>query len=138
MDRRTFLMGFAGSPAFAGRRGGTILEAVYGAHLPQRLVIERLTTPPNWLELRRYDCADPRRLAALQKPALTSAGIRPLLVESTADLKYLIPFDSMAARNGAWTLFDADPEWHRLRGEEVLSVSEVTIYRPLLDPGSTG
>jgi hypothetical protein len=35
------------------------------------------------------------------------------------NLTYLTPFDSLAAREAAWTRFQADPEWHRVRQESI-------------------
>ncbi len=109
-----------------------VLEAVFGAHLPQTLRIASwpvMDSLPAWFELRTYQCSDPARLAALHD--LARSRIHPLLFEWGTRLTYLIPFDSLAERNRGWTLFDADPEWHRLRSQgEPVSVSEVTIYRP--------
>jgi hypothetical protein len=109
-----------------------VLEAVVGAQLPHTLRIARwpvMDSLPAWFELRRYQCSDPARLAALHD--LARLRVHPLLFEWGTHLTYLIPFDSLAERNCTWTLFDADPEWDRLRSEgEPVSVTEVTIYRP--------
>jgi hypothetical protein len=40
------------------------------------------------------------------------AGMRPVLCE---DLTWLIPFDSLTAREQAWNRVNADPEWTNLR-----------------------
>jgi hypothetical protein len=109
-----------------------VLEGVFGARLPQTLRIARwpvMTSMPDWFELRAYQCSDPARLEALHD--LVRSRLQPLVFEWATNLTYLIPFRSLAERNGAWTLFDADPEWHRLRSQgEPVSVCEVTIYRP--------
>src|ERR1700691_1254060 len=119
MYRRTFIAGLAGSMAIARPRGGMVLEAVFGAHLPQTLRISRwpvMTSSPNWLELRTYNSAALHEHFTIGG-LFERAGIHPLLFGAATNLTYLIPFDSLADRHRAWTLFDADPEWHRLRSE---------------------
>jgi hypothetical protein len=131
MYRRTFL---ASAFSFTGVSSGTVLEAVFGAHLPATLRIAGLPARP-WFELRAYRCPSSTRLAELHRHFMKSglflrAGIHPCRFESGEDLKYLIAFDSLEDRNRAWTLLDSDPEWSILRSEgEPVSVSEVTIYR---------
>jgi hypothetical protein len=139
MNRRTFLAAFSGTffelnrAAFAKPRGGIVLEAVFGAHLPQTLRIVHwpvMTSLPNWFELRTYNSGSLHERLT-NTGIFGRSGIHPLLFEAGTNLTYLIPFDSLAQRNRAWTLIDADPEWHRLRSEgEPVSVAEVTIYRP--------
>ncbi len=43
---------------------------------------------------------------------LHRSGIHPILYSPTT---FFIPFDSLAAREKAWTAFSADPEWIKLR-----------------------
>ncbi len=50
------------------------------------------------------------------------------------NLTYLIPFDSLGAREKAWDTFNADPEWLKVREEsnkngQLVSVANVSIYR---------
>ncbi len=128
MYRRTFLAGLAGSVAVAKPKRGMVLEAVFGARLPQTLRIAHwpaMTPRHSWYELRTYNSG------LLHEPLANRYGIRPLLVERGASVTFLIPFDSLAQRNHAWTQFDADPEWQRLRSEGgPVTVSEITIYQP--------
>jgi hypothetical protein len=62
-------------------------------------------------ERRTYRAAAPtlaRQLAVL----FQRAGIRPLLRgETGTDLTYLIPFETLAVRDRAWTALNADPQW---------------------------
>jgi hypothetical protein len=50
-------------------------------------------------------------------------GIRPLgfwttlIGESNNELTYIIPWDSLADRDGKWTAFLNDPAWHKARDE---------------------
>jgi hypothetical protein len=50
-------------------------------------------------------------------------GIRPIgfwtthVGESSNDLTYIIPWESLADREAKWTRFLADPAWHRARDE---------------------
>jgi hypothetical protein len=131
MDRRTFL---ATALSVTGVSGGIVLEAVHGAHLPATIRIASLPARP-WFEVRAYQCSSPARLVELhrhfvQGGLFARAGIHPHMFELAGNLMYLIPFDSLEGRNQAWTLLDADPEWHVLRSTgEPVSVSEMTIYR---------
>lgn len=119
-----------------------ILEAVFGAHLPQRLRIVRWpvrASVPEWLELRTYACEDPERLAAMLDRPFKRTGIHPLRLESERNLTFLIPFESLAQRNQAWTWFDAQgfsAEGQRMPAP--LTVTEITIYRPIADRPQPG
>jgi hypothetical protein len=132
MYRRTFLAGLTVSAVFAKPQGGMVFEAVFGAHLPQTLRIARwpvMTSLPNWLEFRTYN-SSALHDRFTKDGLFARSGIRPLLFESGNKLTYMIPFDSLAERNQAWTRFDADPEWHSLRRKQNPKVLEITIYRP--------
>ena len=63
------------------------------------------------VELRIYRGAGPglaKHLAAI----FPRAGIHPLVQATDGpDLAYLIPFQSLSARHGAWTQLNTDPEW---------------------------
>jgi hypothetical protein len=67
------------------------------------------------LELRSYrtfSSADARRLAHRLATLFPRAGIRPSLQRiHGANLTYLIPFEDLTARDRAWTVITADPEW---------------------------
>ncbi|MGB9604725.1 MAG: NIPSNAP family protein, partial [Bryobacteraceae bacterium] len=51
------------------------------------------------------------------------------------NLTYLIPFESLVAREKAWAAFSADPEWARVRKEsielhgQISSVIQIWLYR---------
>ena len=55
-------------------------------------------------------------------------GIRPILQKPGA---YLIPFESLKARQRAWDAFNADPDWHALREAGPVNVKEISLYRAL-------
>ena len=58
-----------------------------------------------------------------------------LIGPNIPNLTYLIPFDSLAAREKAWDAFSADPDWIKARNEsiekfgQIVSVSDIAIYR---------
>jgi len=75
-------------------------------------------------------------------------GVNPILYTSTMigpnmpNLTYLIPFDSLAAREKAWDAFGADPEWVKVRNESIdkhgqiasvinISLFKATAYSPI-------
>jgi hypothetical protein len=63
--------------------------------------------------------------AAALDSILERQGFRPVWRDGST---YLLPFDSLAARHAAWSRFNADPEWARIRSE-IGRVSEVALYR---------
>jgi hypothetical protein len=80
-------------------------------------------------EMRVYHCL-PGRLPALlkrfemhtlklfDKHGIRQAGFWTTIVgESSADLTYLLAWDSMAEREKKWTDFTSDPEWIAARAE---------------------
>lgn len=86
-------------------------------------------------ELRAYHApgwqdGPPPRVAAV----LRHAGIRPIVNASTAAgehlprFTYLIPFDSLAAREAAWSRLEADPDWTTLQREAAAKVTSKSIY----------
>lgn len=100
-----------------------------------------------YFELRVYHSSSSTILRALherfagpESKIFARSGIYPILYGSTIfggempNLTYLIPFDSLAAREKAWDTFGADPEWLRVREEsnkygQLVSVSNISIYR---------
>jgi hypothetical protein len=87
-------------------------------------------------ELRSYHApgwheGTPPRLTAI----LDRAGIRPIVNASTAAgehlprFTYLIPFDSLAAREAAWSRLEADPDWVTLQREAAAKVTGKSIYK---------
>ncbi len=106
-------------------------------------------------ELRVYHSPNWRQLAALHKcfvgPEIKifhRAGVHPILYSATligpnrTTLAYLIPFDSLVAREKAWNAFAADEEWIKFRKESLLrhgriadlnqiAIFEATDYSPV-------
>ncbi len=122
----------------------TILEAA--AYSPQIAV--QKSDKPRYFELRTYHAPTMAQLIALHQRfagpevrVFHRSGIFPLFYSSTVvganmpNLTYLIPFDSLAAREKAWAAFGADPEWIKARNEsidksgQIVSVSDIAIYR---------
>jgi hypothetical protein len=101
-----------------------VLKAIAGARLPETLAIttgadgflalERMRESV-W-ELRTYKSAP--ALARSFDVIFPRAGIRPLWQRATGGvLTYLIPFENLTARDRAWTLLNADPDWTSARPE---------------------
>lgn len=103
---------------------------------------------PRIFELRTYHSPTTRQLAALHErfsgPEIRifhRVGVHPILYTSTIigsdrpNLTYLIPFDSLDAREKAWTAFGADPEWIKVRKEsidrsgQISSVIRIALYK---------
>jgi NIPSNAP len=126
-SRRQFarvLAGLAAARAFAEPRG-VALDAFVAAHLPRRLVVHNIDPRAAVFELRVYG-SHPRAMPAI----LERHGIRPALREHSAiGTAYLIPFESLEARQRAWDAFNADPDWHLLRAVSQVNVKEISLYR---------
>ena len=99
---------------------------------------------PRIFELRVYHSPTYRQLAALHErfagPEIKifhRTGIFPIFYSSTLvgpdmpNLTYLIPFESLAAREKAWTAFAADPEWVRVRKESIDKYGQITIVNQM-------
>ena len=89
VSRRQFarvLAGLAAARAFAEPRG-IALDAFVAAQLPRRLIVHDIDTRAAVFELRVY-------------------GSHPCA--------YLIPFESLEARQRAWDQVNTDPDWHAL------------------------
>jgi hypothetical protein len=103
---------------------------------------------PRIFELRTYHSPTWRQLKALHErfagPEIKifhRSGVHPVLYSSTLfganmpNLTYLIPFESLAAREKAWAAFGADPEWIKVRKEsvekhgQIASVIQVSLFR---------
>jgi hypothetical protein len=124
----------------------TLLEAA--EYSPE--IVEPETPPPSprIFELRTYHSPTNRQLMALHErfagPEIKifhRSGVHPLFYTSTVigqqmpNLTYLIPFESLAAREKAWAAFAADEEWKKVRQEsidkhgQISSVIQIAIYR---------
>jgi hypothetical protein len=103
---------------------------------------------PRYFELRQYHSPSGSQLQALHErfagpetKVFHRSGINPLLYSSglfgsnLPNLTYLIPFDSLAARETAWDKFGADPDWLKARKDsidksgQIVAVSDISIYR---------
>lgn len=87
---------------------------------------------PRLFEMRVYQAPSEwqmngvhERFAGPEIQIFHRCGIEPLLYASTIagpqmpNLTYLIPFVSLAAREVAWTKFQADADWHRVRQQSI-------------------
>ena len=122
----------------------TILEAA--AYSPE--ITAGKSDKLRYFELRTYHSPTMAQLIALhqrfagpEQRVFHRSGIFPLFYSTTVvganmpNLTYLIPFDSLAAREKAWAAFSADPDWIKARQEsidksgQIVSVSDIAIYR---------
>jgi hypothetical protein len=128
VSRRQFarvLAGFAAVPAFA-KTAPVELQAIAGPRLPRKILVQGISRGTVLFELRVYG-SHPRAMRAI----LERHGIRPALREPSAlGTAYLIPFESLDARQRAWDAFNADPDWHALRAGGQVNVREISLYRP--------
>jgi hypothetical protein len=123
-----------------------LLEAT--GYSPEPAPLDPPPQTPRIFELRVYHSPTWRQLRALHERFAGSEiaifqrlGIHPILYSSTLvgpsmpNLTYLIPFDSLAAREKAWAAFAADPEWIKVRTEsiakhgQISSVIQMALYR---------
>ena len=97
---------------------------------------------PRIFEMRTYHSPTARQLKALEErfagPEIQifhRSGIHPVLYSTTVfgenrpNLTYLIPFESLAAREKAWAAFSADEEWVRVRKESVDKYGQVSAVQ---------
>ena len=123
-----------------------LLEAT--DYSPEIVAPEKPPASPRIFELRTYHAPTARQLKALHErfsgaeiKIFHRSGVYPILYTSTVfglnrpNLTYLIPFDSLAAREKAWAAFGADEEWVRVRKEsidrsgQISSVIQMSLYR---------
>jgi len=96
---------------------------------------------PHVFELRVYHAPTYRQLGALhdrfEDPEIAifhRCGILPILYTSALfgplmpNLIYFTPFESLAAREAAWTKFQADEEWVRVRTESIAEHGQVNAF----------
>lgn len=102
---------------------------------------------PRYFELRQYHSPTGSHLKAVHErfagpeiKVFHRSGIFPILYTSgmfganLPNLTYLIPFDSLGAREKAWDAFNADPEWIKARKEsidahgQIVQVTDISIY----------
>lgn len=124
MNRRQFAAALASLVAVPGSGPRIFLEAVAAPRMPHWLSVEEAAIAAHgahFFELRVYDSPGLSEFGAI----LHRAGIHPVPRGHGA---YLIPFDSLAARQNAWTRFDSDPEWREGRNRAGV-LNRVAIYK---------
>ena len=142
---RAFDQWEAGEPPYVSA-SAALLEA--SAYSPEIEVSGKPPDVPRIFELRTYHSPTARQLKALHErfagpetKIFHRAGVHPLFYSSTIfganrpNLTYLIPFDTLAAREKAWAAFGADEEWIRVRKEsidrsgQISSVIQISLFR---------
>ena len=123
----------------------TLLEAT---DFSPEIAAEKAPAAPRIFELRVYHPSTARQLKMLQErfsgaeiKIFHRSGVHPLFYTTTVfgDLKpnltYLIPFESLAAREKAWNAFAADEEWVKVRresierGGQLTPVQQISMYK---------
>ena len=126
----------------------SLLEAT--DYSPEIAVPDKPPAAPRVYELRVYHSPTVRQNKALHQrfsgaeiKIFHRVGINPILYTTTAfganrpNLTYLIPFDTLAAREKAWAAFSADEEWVRVRkdsvdrGGQLNSVTNMSLYKAM-------
>ena len=111
---------------------------------------EKPPAAPRVFELRVYHSPTFRQNKALHQrfsgaeiKIFHRVGVNPILYSTTVfgagrpNLTYLIPFDTLAAREKAWAAFSADEEWVRVRQEsidragQISIVSNISLYKAM-------
>lgn len=112
-------------------------EVEVGKHDKPRIFELRQYHSPSWAQLTALH----QRFAGPEIKVFHKCGIFPILYTSTLfgdnlpNLTYLIPFDSLAAREKAWDAFGVDPDWIKARDESIAKfgqltpVNRISIYR---------
>lgn len=135
----------AGEPPYISANT-SLLEAT--PYSPEIVTPEKPPAAPRIFELRTYHSPTARQAKALHErfagPEIKifhRVGVHPLFYSSTVfglnrpNLTYLIPFDSLAAREKAWNAFSADAEWQRVRKEsidrsgQISSIIQMSLYK---------
>jgi hypothetical protein len=134
-----------GSEAPFDTQENSILEATeFSPAIPR----EDRHNPSRYFELRVYHAPASAQLKALHDRfsggeinIFHRVGIHPILYATTMiganmpNLIYLIPFETLAAREKAWNAFGADPDWVKLNRDftakwgTVPTTIDVAIYR---------
>ena len=126
----------------------SLLEAT--DYSPEIVTPEKPPAAPRIFELRVYHSPTARQNKALHQrfsgaeiKIFHRTGVHPILYTTTVfganrpNLTYLIPFDTLAAREKAWAAFGADEEWVRVRKEsidrsgQISSVMNMSLYKAM-------
>jgi hypothetical protein len=124
----------------------SLLEAT--DYSPEIAALEKAPAAPRVFELRVYHSPTYRQNKALHQrfsgaeiKIFHRVGVHPILYSTTVfgdnrpNLTYLIPFDTLAAREKAWAAFSADEEWVRVRKDsidrsgQISIVSNISLYK---------
>lgn len=116
---------------------------------PEIVPLQDKPKRPRVFELRTYHSPTYRQLQILHErfagPEIAifrRSGILPILYGDTTigpnmpNQMYLTPFDNLAAREKAWDVFSADPEWVKARAEsvsrggELVADNNIMLLRP--------
>jgi hypothetical protein len=109
---------------------------------PEIVAPEKPPAAPRIFEIRTYHSPTARqakllheRFAGAEIKIFHRSGVNPILYGSTVfganrpNLTYVIPFDTLAAREKAWAAFGADEEWVRVRKESVDRGGQLSIVQ---------
>ncbi len=124
----------------------SLLEAA--SYSPDIAIPHEAAKAPRIFELRTYHSPSHYQLKALHERfsgaeirIFHRVGVHPILYSSMIagqnlpNLTYLIPFDSLAARETAWNAFNADEEWQKVRKDsidrsgQISSVIQISIFK---------
>ena len=124
----------------------SLLEAT--DYSPEIVAPGKQPAAPRIFELRVYHSPTVRQNRALHQrfsgaeiKIFHRVGVNPILYTTTVyganrpNLTYLIPFDTLAAREKAWAAFSADEEWVRVRkdsidrGGQLNTVSNISLFK---------
>jgi hypothetical protein len=116
---------------------------------PEIVPLREKPKTPRVFELRVYHSPTYRQLGYLHQRFAGAeigifhrCGIFPILYGDTMigpnmpNQTYLMPFESLAAREKAWDAFSADPEWVKVRtesvakGGEIVADQNITLLKP--------
>jgi hypothetical protein len=134
-----------GEPAFEQQSNVLLQAADYSPEIvtpaeppkTSRIFELRVYHSPTWRQLKALH----ERFAGPEIQIFHRSGVNPLLYSSTffgpnmPNLTYLIPFDSLAAREKAWDTFGADPEWIKVRKEsidkhgQISAVIQISLFK---------
>jgi hypothetical protein len=116
----------------------TLLEATEFS--PEIVAPEKQPATPRIFEIRTYHSPTARqakmvqeRFAGAEIKIFHRTGVHPILYGSTVfgadrpNLTYVIPFESLAAREKAWAAFGADEEWIRVRKESIDRGGQISV-----------
>lgn len=136
----------AGPEAPFESQNNSLLEAT--DYSPEVLPLDPPPKAPRIFELRVYHAPSwphlkflHERFAGPETKIFARNGVHPIFYTSCVigpnmpNLTYVIPFESLAAREKAWSAFGADPEWVKVRQESIDQHGQMTannlisIYR---------